>query len=181
MRTKTPKKDSLTNLLPGVRTAKERNLKFYQIFKTSENSAVSKTVTFSASSRMDESSKSCSHLQHANRAGCTPLHLSPFTSQFCCCWRHQLKSRQWSVFGKNMRVVESCEMTSYPVFLHSERVHKKSFVLFHALVSHSVYSHRSPSDSEHARVEPCTRRGQMRLLFFCKGPGAALPSQAGWH
>ena len=44
VRTKTAKKGSLTNLLPGVRIAKERNLKFYQIFKTSENSAVSKTV-----------------------------------------------------------------------------------------------------------------------------------------
>ena len=43
--------------------------------------------------------------------------------------------------GNNIRVVESCEVASHPVFLYSERVHRRGVVLFHALVSHSVYSH----------------------------------------
>ena len=40
-----------------------------------------------------------------------------------------------------MRVVRSCEVTSHPVLLCSERVHQRSVVQLRALVSHSVYSH----------------------------------------
>ena len=98
-------------------------------------------VTLSASSRMDlphESSNSCSHLQQANHAECTPLHLSPFTSTVLLLLAPPAEVTTMERFGNQMRVVEPCEVTSHPVFLYSERVHKRSVVLFHALVSHSV-------------------------------------------
>ena len=64
--------------------------------------------------------------------------------------------------GNDVCVAESCDVSSHPVFLCSERGHKRCVVLFHALVSHSVHSHpartyalRGPSaGAEHARVEP---------------------------
>ena len=112
------------------------------------------------------------------------------------CWMHAAPFRSLLLtppaevtpverFRNNVHVVKSCEVTSRPVYLCSERVHRRGVVLFHALMSHCVHPHPegtdvlrgTSSDAEHARVEPRSPRSQMTFLQGSNSRSAT----AGWR
>ena len=126
------------------------------------------SVAHSDGSRMDqpnECSKSCCHFQQASRAGCTPLHSSPLTSQFAVAvaTRKGHDSGASSQRRACRRVVRAVQPLSV---LCSERSHRRCVVLFPTPASLSVHSHpEGTSDprnlsagAEHARCRSCAQR-----------------------
>ena len=123
-----------------------KSLKFFcsSAFHSGRGCAVASHPTlkaFSPSSRVDlpyESTKSCSRLQQAKRAECTPLVSVHFSILLLLTPPTVITTMEH--LCHIVCVVETCEVTSHSVFLDSERAHKRGFVLFHTLMTHSVYS-----------------------------------------